>query len=86
MNETNRRRAERHKETFLVSLVLKEAVELHGKTVNWNSNGVLMEASGRISVQVNIKGHTYHGQLVRALPADSGTTVYGIELLDDLWR
>ena len=62
LNETDRRRAERHKETFPVSLVFKEAVELHGKTVNWNSNGVLMEASGRISVQVNIKGHTYHSR------------------------
>ena len=82
--ETDRRRAERHQENFPVSLVFEESVGLHGRTLDWSSHGVLLETTGRLSVQVHVEGHTYRGQLVRAFPGDSGTTACGIELLDPL--
>ena len=85
MSERNRRRAERHTEEALpVSVVFEESVELHGQTIDWSSQSILMAAYGRISVQVTIEGQTYQGQLVRAFPTESATTAYGIELLTPL--
>ena len=85
MSETNNRRlAERHQESFPVSVIVEESVKLEGETVDWSSTGCLIEATGRIVVQVMIEGDTYRGWLVRAVPGDSGTTAYGIQLLDPL--
>ena len=84
MSETNHAPAERHQERFPVSVVVEDSVKLQGETVNWSSTGCLMEATGRIVVQVTIEGNTYRGWLVRAVPGDSGTTAYGIQLLDPL--
>ncbi len=84
MTETKRPRADRHEERHPISLVFDDAVELPGHTINWSRTGCVVEASGRLGVQVKIDGHSYRGFLVRAVSGEAGTTTYGIQLLDPL--
>ncbi len=84
MSESERRRAERREETFPVSLTTPAPIEIEGQSVDFTSLGVLLTAEGRISVHLEIKGKQYRGRLVRAFPAESGMTAYGIELEEAL--
>jgi len=80
MSENDRRRAPRSEEAFSVSVVTPHAIEITGETVNFSRGGVLLRAHGRISVILGLKGKRYRGWLVRAVPRDSETTDYAIEL------
>jgi len=84
MNTTERRKAKRREETFIVSLIVTSPLELEGHTVNLSREGVLLTAQGRIHVILDMKGQQYHGVLVRARPADGGKTAYAIQLTDTL--
>ncbi len=83
MSEVRQRRTRRRDLGCPVVVTLTdEIVELKGQTVNVSSDGVLLEALGRIPVLVDIKGTTYRGHLVRAFPTDTETTAYAIALDD----
>jgi hypothetical protein len=82
MNPTERRKAERREETFIVSLIVTSPLELEGHTVNLSREGVLLTAQGKIPVILNMKGQHYRGVLVRAHPADGGKTAYAIQLTE----
>ena len=83
--ESDRRRAERHAETFPVSIRVAESLELVGQSVNYSSNGILLQAHGKIPVVVGIKGKDYRGFLIRAIPSTGPQlTAYAIELTETL--
>ena len=67
----DRRRAERREETFPVSVTTLAPIEIEGQSLDFSSFGVLLTAHGQISVQLEIKGKQYQGQLVRAFPTES---------------
>ena len=86
MTETERRGAERHEGTFPVSMVMTGSVELEGKTINYSRTGVVLEARGRIKVELGFRGKRYNAQLVRVHPIDDETIECAIaleELLDE---
>lgn len=58
------------------------AGSLEGETVNASSHGLLIRATGRISVVVKIDGKEYRGRLVRAEPMVDGGTYYALDLDD----
>ncbi len=84
MSERERRRAERRKETFPVSVTIPAPIQLEGQSLDFSSFGVLLTSHGQISVQVEIKGRQYQGRLVRAFPMETGATAYGFELEEPL--
>ncbi len=75
-----RRTRRRDLDCPVVVTLADEVVKLTWHTLNVSTDGVLLEALGRISVRVNIKGTTYHGHLVRAFPTEAETTAYAIAL------
>ena len=83
MSYTNRRKMQRRKVEFPVSLQFTyEVVELKGRTVDVSPKGVYLEALGRIPLLVDVAGKTYRGHLVRASPVDAESTAYGIAMED----
>jgi hypothetical protein len=84
MSQIERRATGRYDDQLKVSVVFEESGRLEGETVNWSRSGILIQAAGRISVQVTVDGQEYQGELVRAFPVNAGTTEYGIKLLTPL--
>jgi len=83
MTEYDRRRAER-KEHVAPTAMMLAAGSLEGETVNVSSHGLLIRATGRISVVVKIDGKEYRGRLVRAEPMVDGGTYYALDLDDEI--
>ena len=81
MTEYDRRRSERKKHAA-PSAILHAAGSLEGETVNASTHGLLIRATGRISVMVKIGGKEYRGRLVRAEPMVDGGTYYALDLDD----
>lgn len=79
-----RRAGMRYQVSFPISLTAPDRMELHGQAINASKQGVLLEARGRLRVQVTFKGRDYWGWLVRAYKVEQGVSAYGIELEEDL--
>ena len=52
--------------------------------MNVSATGLLMIAPGSIPVVVEINGHLYPGQLIRATPIAGQQTAYAIQLTETL--
>jgi len=83
MTEYDRRRSERTEHVAPTAMMLA-AGSLEGETVNVSSHGLLIRATGRISVVVKIDGKEYRGRLVRAEPMVDGGTYYALDLDDEI--
>ncbi|MHC4824049.1 MAG: PilZ domain-containing protein [Planctomycetota bacterium] len=81
MTEYDRRREER-KEHVTPTAMMLAAGSLEGETVNASTHGLLIRATGRISVVVKLDGKEYRGRLVRAEPMVDGGTYYALDLDD----
>ena len=84
MTTPERRNFPRFQTSRAISIAVPEMVELCGQAVNASKTGVLIEARGRLKVQVTIDGHAYRGWLVRAYRVERSTFTYAIELDDPL--
>jgi len=85
MTDSERRRSER-KEFQAPTAMMLAAGSLEGETVNASSHGLLIRATGRISVVVKIEGKEYRGRLVRAEPMIDGGTYYALDLDDEFQK
>ena len=85
MTDRERRRSER-KEHQAPTAMMLAAGSLEGETVNASSHGLLIRATGRISVVVKIDGEEYRGRLVRAEPMVDGGTYYALDLDDQFLK
>ena len=78
----NERRKNERREYVAPTAVLLAAGSLEGETLNASEHGLLVRASGTISVIVKVKGEEYRGRLIRAEPMVDGGTYYALDLDD----
>ncbi|MBC8369635.1 MAG: PilZ domain-containing protein [Planctomycetes bacterium] len=81
MTDNERRNNERHEYVAPTAMMLA-AGSLEGETVNASEHGLLIRATGTISVVVKVKDKEYRGRLVRAEPMVDGGTYYALDLDD----
>ena len=79
MSDLERRGSTRRAESFHGSVVT-EATQIDGGTVNISPRGVLLRASRRIVVRLQLGGKEYRASLVRAHPLDDGSILYAVKL------
>ncbi|MBT3340153.1 MAG: PilZ domain-containing protein [Planctomycetes bacterium] len=80
---SEQRRSERKTLQVPTALMLA-AGSLEGETVNISRHGLLIRATGAISVVVKVDGREYRGRLVRAEPQQDGGSLYALELDDPI--
>ena len=78
----NERRKNERRDYVAPTAVLLAAGSLEGETLNASEPGLLVRASGTISVIVKVKGEEYRGRLIRAEPMVDGGTYYALDLDD----
>ena len=78
----NERRKNERRDYVAPTAVLLAAGSLEGETLNASDHGLLVRASGTISVIVKVKGEEYRGRLIRAEPMVDGGTYYALDLDD----
>ena len=78
----NERRKNERRDYVAPTAVLLAAGSLEGETLNASEHGLLVRASGTISVIVKVKGEEYRGRLIRAEPMVDGGTYYALDLDD----
>ncbi|MFT7517537.1 MAG: hypothetical protein ACI84O_001332 [Myxococcota bacterium] len=79
MTNNERRQSERLEYVAPIAMMLA-AGSLEGETVNASDHGLLIRATGTISVVVKIKDKEYRGRLIRAEPMTDGGTYYALDL------